>query len=97
MVACYILYSSNIDKFYVGFTQEEVIDRLEKHNKQFYGTNHFTSQTDDWVLFCVIECASVKQALLIEKHIKNMKSRKYLQDLKKYPEMIPKLLMKYQS
>jgi len=31
----------------------------------------------------------------IEIHIKKMKSKKYIQDLKKYPEIAQKLLKKY--
>jgi putative endonuclease len=30
----------------------------------------------------------------IERHIKKMKSKKYIQNLKKYPEMVEKLLIK---
>ncbi len=38
---------------------------------------------------------SKAQALAIEKHIKAMKSKIYIHNLKKYPEMIDKLLLKY--
>jgi putative endonuclease len=31
----------------------------------------------------------------IEKHIKNMKSKKYILNLKKYPEMIERLLKEF--
>jgi putative endonuclease len=40
----------------------------------------------------LIPCESVTQAILIEKRIKKMKSRKYIENLKKYPEMIEKIL-----
>jgi putative endonuclease len=42
-----------------------------------------------------IEYKSKKQALQIEKQIKNMKSKVYIQNLKRYPEMTIKLLGKY--
>ncbi len=40
---------------------------------------------------------SYTQALKIEKHIKNIKSKKYIHDCAKYPEISQKLLKKYSS
>jgi putative endonuclease len=94
MIACYILYSPSLDKFYTGITQESVESRLEKHNNSTYG-NHFTSQAKDWIIFLIIPCTSVSQSTKIEKHIKQMKSRKYISNLKSYPEIIEKLKIKY--
>jgi len=94
MIACYILYSSSLDKFYTGITQDNVESRLEKHNNSSYG-NHYTSQTKDWEIFIVIPCDSVAQSMKIEKHIKKMKSKKYIYNLKSYPEIIEKLKIKY--
>jgi putative endonuclease len=37
----------------------------------------------------------VEQAREIEKHLKKMKSRKYLENLKRYPEMLGKLLLRF--
>jgi len=42
-----------------------------------------------------MECENKTQALAIEKHIKSMKSKIYIENLKKYPEMVTKLLIKY--
>jgi putative endonuclease len=94
MIACYILYSPSLDKFYTGITQESVESRLEKHLNSGYG-NRYTSQADDWIIFLVIPCNSVAQSLKIEKHIKKMKSKKYIYHLKSYPEIIEKLKIKY--
>ncbi len=96
MAACYILYSIKLDKFYVGFTQDSVEERVAKHNASSYGY-HYTSKADDWQIFLVIECDTISQAMKIEKHIKKMKSRKYYHDLKKYPEIFIKLKEKYKS
>ena len=93
MIACYILYSVLLDKFYTGITQQSIESRLEMHNKSGYGI-HYTSQCSDWEIFLVIPCTSVSQSMKIEKHIKNMKSKKYILNLKKYPEMIERLLIK---
>jgi putative endonuclease len=41
-----------------------------------------------------IECTSFAQAREIESHVKRMKSKKYIANLKQYPEIIQKLLDK---
>jgi|AntRauTorckE5430_2_1112549.scaffolds.fasta_scaffold23379_1 putative endonuclease len=59
----YILYSSTIDKFYVGYTSMGLPERLSKHN-----TNHkgFTGQTNDWAIQWSEPFADKTQALRIE-------------------------------
>jgi putative endonuclease len=94
MIACYVLLSQKLDKFYTGITQESIESRLEKHNSGFY-SDSYSIITNDWEVFLVIECNSVSQSMLIEKHIKKMKSRVYIENLSKYPEMIQKLKEKY--
>ena len=91
---CYILYSKKIDKYYIGFTHNNLESRILKHNVAEY-VGSFTRTTDDWNVFLIIECSSSSQALAIEKHIKKMKSRVYIQNLKLYPEMVEKLKNKY--
>ena len=88
----YILISKSINRFYVGFTTN-----LEKriHFHQNPEKNKFTYKANDWELFFTITCESKKQGLNIEKHIKNMKSKKYIENLKTYPEISLKLLQKY--
>jgi putative endonuclease len=61
--------------------------------KQF--ENSFTTKANDWELFHSITCKSRTQSLKIEDHNKKMKSRKYLLDLKAYPEITAKLRIKY--
>jgi len=46
----------------------------------------FTAKADDWNLFFSLECRDISHAKQIEKHIKKMKSRKYIENLKSYPE-----------
>ncbi len=91
MICCYIIFSEKLNRFYIGATQNGVEQRLLEHNNQFYGSSVFTATTNDWKLFLSIECNSFSQALRIEKGIKKMKSRKYLENLKKYPSMIEQL------
>ena len=79
----YVLYSKTLDRFYIGQTQD-INERLLLHlEKQF--VDSFTSRANDWELFHKILCKSRVQAIQIEGHIKKMKSRKYLLDLKKIP------------
>ena len=69
--------------------------RLKFH---YESTSHkFTSRTKDWELFFIEQCESKKQALAIEKHIKKMKSKIYIKNLKTYPAIITKLKAKYRA
>ena len=89
----YILYSKKLDKHYIGFT-EGLIQRLEFHLNESQ-KRKFTYKSDDWELIFTIECETKHQGLSIEKNIKSMKSRIYIQNLLQYPEMKFKLLEKY--
>lgn len=96
MACCYILFSPTKNTYYIGFTQMELSERIIKHNSGFYDKT-YSSFTSDWQLFLIIECVSVNQAIQIEKHIKRMKSKVYVENLKKYPEMVEKLLNMYRG
>jgi putative endonuclease len=89
----YILYSKLIDQYYIGSTENLEV-RIEQHNSHFF-QGAFTKRAGDWEVFYVIECQSSSQALKIEKHIKNNRSRKYLLDLAKHPQISQKLLENY--
>ncbi|MCL6258080.1 GIY-YIG nuclease family protein [Aquiflexum sp. TKW24L] len=91
----YILYSKVIDQYYIGYT-ENLETRLDQHNQHIF-QGAFTKKAEDWEVFHIIECQSIVQALKIEKHIKNNRSRKYLVDLAKYPQISQKLLEKYRE
>ena len=95
MAVCYILYSQSLDSFYTGCTHDELQSRFGKHLSQFYGANKYTAKTKDWELYLSIDCSSFLQAMRIEKHIKRMKSKKYIHNLKLYTEMVKKLLDTY--
>jgi putative endonuclease len=57
--------------------------------------NSFTSLAIDWELFYSLDDLNYEQARGIEDHIKKMKSKKYILNLKKYPEISEKLKMQY--
>jgi len=91
----YFLYSSSIDKYYIGSTELLPAERLKLHLNKNYGTLKFTAKTTDWQLYWSHECTNISQARDIERHIKRMKSKKYLNNLKKHPEIIQKLIEKF--
>ena len=93
----YILYSKQLDKFYIGATRLNPTLRKERHLSEYYGSSKFTVKATDWNLYFEIECTSFTQALKIENHIKRMKSKSYIRNLHKYQEMTEKLLEKYLS
>lgn len=68
--------------------------RIKAHNQGVY-ENSFTKKSDDWQLFFSMPCDSRRVAIKIEAHIKKMHSRRYLKNLKKYPEISKKLVDKY--
>lgn len=90
----YILYSEKLNRFYTGSTSNIDI-RLDFHKNS---ENHkYTHNANDWLLMFSTECNNKSQMLSIEKHIKQMKSKVYIQNLMKYPEMIEKLKLQYLS
>lgn len=95
MPCCYILYSPAIDKYYIGASRDDAEGRLLLHLKKKFGTDTFTAQASDWNIFLELPTLNFEQALKIEKKIKAMKSRKYIQNLRKYPEMREKIMNLY--
>ena len=92
-IEVYILTSPAAGLYYIGYTKN-LTDRIEMHkNGTFEGS--FTSKEKDWELFYHFECESICQSRRIEKHIKQMKSRKYIENLPIYPEISSKLLRRY--
>jgi putative endonuclease len=93
MASVYILYSKIANKYYIGSTND-LETRIEYHyNKEF--ENSFTSKYDDWELFFSVNEISNTTARKLESHIKKMKSRVYIENLSKFPEMSERLILKY--
>jgi len=93
MADVYILFSSTLNKYYIGSCENFGI-RLQQHlQRSIKGS--FTSSAIDWKLYLVITGLGFRQARAIESHIKRMKSKVYIQNLKKYPEIIQKLIALY--
>ena len=92
MHTVYILQSQKLNRFYIGYTSNFNL-RLEFHANA--ENRKYSHNADDWTTFITVECEFKLQALAIEKHIKAMKSKTYIENLKRYPEIIEKLLDKY--
>jgi len=78
MYYVYILYSKEIDAYYVGYTGDSLDERLRKHK-----TNHkgFTSRAKGWI-YCYTEpYTSKSDAYSREREIKKKKSRIYIKSL----------------
>jgi putative endonuclease len=86
-----------MNRFYTGVSQDDLQERILKHNLHTYGTHRYTAKTNDWELYHCIVCSSFSLAVKLEKHIKKMKSKTYIQNLKKYPEITEKLKIGYEK
>ena len=73
----YILYSSKLDKYYVGACID-MNRRLYEHN---IGHSKFTSTGMPWELKFTKEFETLQEAKVFEQKIKKMKSRKYIEGL----------------
>ena len=97
MCSCYILYSPSLNTYYIGITQVDLQERIDKHNSSFYDDKNFTKRASDWQLYFQIRCETYSQARKIELHIKRMKSKKFIENLKLYPEIVNRLLITYEK
>ncbi len=93
MFKVYILYSPTLDGYYIG-QSEDFEKRFQWHKNKLFAES-FTKRAEDWITFLTIDCISRRQSVNIEAHIKKMKSRRYIENLKKYPEIAQKLKLRY--
>jgi putative endonuclease len=77
MYYVYILYSKDIDKFYIGSTAD-IGQRVYKHDQKHRG---FTAQTQDWQLVYSESYQTKAEGLKRELQIKKWKSRKMIEKL----------------
>lgn len=75
----YIIYSSSLDRYYVGETEDFAL-RFHQHNTGFYH-NAYTVKAADWKECVLISCPSKNIAIRLEQFIKRMKSRKFVEQL----------------
>lgn len=73
----YILQSEADGTYYIGYSSN-LERRLIEHNR---GRLHFTKNRKPWIVIYKEEFSSKGEALKRERHIKGMKSRKYIDSL----------------
>ena len=78
MCSVYILFSKKSNKFYTGFTCDNLLERLRKHNSNHKG---FTGRADDWNIAFSEEFETKSQALKKEKMIKKRGAKRFLTDI----------------
>jgi putative endonuclease len=83
MFTVYILYSTSLDHYYVGYTGDDPQVRLRKHLARHGG---FTSRARDWVIVYTEAYNEKLAAIKREKEIKNWKSREKIQKLRSSTE-----------
>ena len=75
----YIIYSNKNNTYYVGET-EDIITRLKQHN-QHYFKKSYTKIADDWVLKLKYKCNTIEDARFLERFIKRMKSKVFIEKI----------------
>lgn len=74
----YILYSAQLDGYYIGYTGDDIGMRLRKHNSNHKG---FTGKVSDWVVSYTELYEDKIEAMKREKQIKGWKSRRMIETL----------------
>jgi len=88
----YVLYSKAANRYYVGETSD-VDTRLKQHNQHHFKKG-FTKAAEDWKVVLSKKCSSKEEAVYLEKFIKRMKSRKFIQKVVLNPKILDDLLNK---
>jgi len=78
MAFTYILYSSELDRYYIGHTDQSLEERLQKHLADHAG---YTSKAKDWSVVFSRFFASKADAYEFERQIKKWKSRRAIENL----------------
>jgi len=89
MATLYVLYSAQINRFYTGSCLN-MNTRLEEHLQGKY-LKSYTKKANDWVIYFRVDNLTLDLARKMEYHVKKMKSKKYIENLKAYPELLEKL------
>jgi putative endonuclease len=93
MYFVYVIESLKDGGFYIGKTSD-LTARLRWHNSKELNKG-VTRSKMPWRYFYTLEVGNPGTSGKIENHIKRMKSREYVLNLAKYPEIGKKLIEKY--
>ncbi len=78
MFKIYILYSLSKNKYYIGYSADDLVERLRRHNSNHKG---FTGTVADWQLVYNEIYLTKIEAMAREKEIKGWKNRKMIERL----------------
>ena len=92
MYFVYIIYSDKLNRYYVG-TTDDVERRLSEHNHDFY-KNSFTSKGIPWDLKLSYKTPSSQKAYDLERFIKKMKSRVFIEKILADPNILDECIEK---
>ena len=93
MYFIYIIYSKKLDRYYVG-TTDDVLKRMGEHNSGFY-SEAYTVKGMPWVLSLSFEYELSEKAYGIEKFLKRMKSRIFLEKVIGNPNILLEIQNKF--
>ena len=88
----YILYSTELNRYYVGESEKPYF-RVKLHNAHHF-KRAFTNAADDWELTLVYQVKNKTTALYLEKFIKKMKSKKFIEKIICKPSILEDILKK---
>ena len=78
MLTVYVLYSTEYDKAYVGFTSN-LSARLFSHNHP--NNRHWTARYRPWKVIYTEEYPNKKEAMIREKQLKSARGRQFIKSL----------------
>ena len=78
MYTVYILFSEQLNKYYVGYSSKNIQERLKEH---LYNHKGFTAKAKDWTLLYQLEINSKSEALILERKIKKRGAKRYLNEI----------------
>ena len=78
MFTVYILFSKQLQKYYVGYSSKSAQDRLKEH---LYNHKGFTAKAKDWNIIYRIEMNSKSEALMLERKIKKRGAKRFLNEI----------------
>jgi putative endonuclease len=88
----YILYSRKLRRYYIGETPD--LERRFRQHQEHYFKKNFTRSAEDWKIVLSKVVASKEKAVLLERFIKRMKSKKFIEKIIAQPEILDDIISK---
>ena len=86
----YFIFSPSKNKIYVGVTSN-LEERLQKHNNHTY-SKAYSKMASDWEYVLKKGFTNKEDALFLERFIKKMKSRKFIEKIINKPDILNDIL-----